>query len=363
MPHPKFRYPVYSPCFQSVDVARDWGLGILDATDDIDLVLAQPFRIAAVQVFYDQPWIYGYNPQLTIDLSQFDLVLFSDVEYYDQAAIEDWIGKQCVQQYVLAVGGITSGDLLKDNQVYRPYWIRRFLELNEFTDTHADNKPYLFDVLLGARRPHRDYVMLALDRVGLLDQSLATYRDCFPGAVVNQQNTHIQQLFPNSLKWPYVSPQLNPEWEVAAVVDNTISFNSPLEIYRRTWYSVICETIGTGSTFFLSEKTIKAMYNRRIFVVFGPQGYLQQLRDMGFATFSGIIDESYDLEPRDTVRFQMAMHQLMQLAWFENPVDMYDCMQQPLEQNQQRLVELEEKRSRDQRELLHRYIPNNHWLW
>jgi hypothetical protein len=363
MQHPKFQYRVYNPCYHSVDVARDWGLDILDTTTDINIALAQPYRVAAIRVFYDQPWIHSYDPELIIDLSQFDLVLFSDVEYYTQADIEAWINEQHVQQYVLALGGINVEDSLKENQVYRPYWIRRFMELNEYTDTNANSKPYLFDALLGARRPNRDYVMLSLDRIGLLDQSLVTYRNCFPGAVVNEQNTHFQSLFPNPLKWPYVSPHLDTQWEVGTVVDNTISFNSPLDIYRRTWYSIICETIGTGSTFFLSEKTIKAMYNQRIFVVFGPQGYLRQLRNMGFATFDGIIDESYDDEPRDSIRFQKAMHQVMQLAWFENPIDMYASMQGALEQNQRRLYELEEKRSRDLRELLHRHIPGEHWLW
>ena len=205
--------------------------------------------------------------------------------------------------------------------------------------------------------------MLALARVGLLDQSLVTYRDCFPGAVINDQNTHFQSLFPNQLNWPYVSPQMEASWEVRTVVDNTVSFNSPLEIYRRTWYSIICETLGTGSTFFLSEKTIKAMYNRRIFVMFGPQGYLRHLREQGFATFGGIVDESYDDEPRDHIRFEMAMHQVMQLAWFEDPTEMYNSMSTALDRNQIRLQELEEKRSRDARELLHHYIPGDHWLW
>lgn len=363
MSHPKFSYPVYNPCCDSIDVARDWGLGILDVTTDIDLVLAQPFRVAAVQVFYNQPWIYSYNPNLKIDLSQFDLVLFSDMEYYTQADIEDWISQQQVQQYVLALGGINPTDCLKPNQLYRPWWIRQFQEFNEYTDTQATTKPYLFDALLGARRPHRDYVMLALARVGLLEQSLVTYRDCFPGAVINDQNTYFQSLFPNKLNWPYVSPQLDPLWEVRTVIDNTVSLDSPLEIYRRTWYSIICETIGTGSTFFLSEKTIKAMYNRRIFVIFGPQGYLRHLREQGFATFSGVVNESYDDEPRDSIRFQLAMHQVMQLAWFEDPTEMYDSMSTALDQNQSRLRELEEKRSRDQRELLHHHIPGHHWLW
>lgn len=359
-----FKYPVYNPCWQTFDVAADWG--IYNTTQDINLALAQPFSVAAIRVLYTEPYIHNYDPNFPqIDLSRFDLVLLSDIEYYTQAEIEAWIAKQHIRNYVLAVGGINSLDRLQPNQLYRPYWIRHFLERNSTAHSNsADNKPYLFDALLGARRPHRDYVMMALDKTGLLERSIVTYRDCFPGAVINQQNTEFQHIFWDTpLQWPYVSPHLAPEWEVATQVNNLISFISPVELYRKTWYSIICETSGTGTNFFLSEKTIKAMFNSRMFVLFGPVGYLAKLREQGFETFRHVIDESYDSEPRDYKRFEMAMHQVMQLAWFENPAEMYREVQPVLEHNCNRLHELERKRQTDQREMLHCYISGEHWQW
>lgn len=360
----EFKYPVYNPFHKTFDVALDWGLRY--TTQDINLALAQPFSVAAVPVFYNESYVHTYDPTLLdIDLSKFDLVLISDMEYYTQEGIEAWISRQNIKNYVLAVGGIDPTDNLKPNQVYRPYWVRHFLNCNPtFQDNRADEKPYLFDVLLGARRPHRDYVMMALDKTKLLERSIATYRDCFPGAVINDQNNEFQKIFWDTpLRWPYVSPHLEPSWEVSNRINNQISFISPVEIYKKSWYSIICETAGTGTNFFLSEKTIKAMFNHRMFVMFGPVGYLAKLREQGFETFRLIIDESYDSEARDYKRFEMAMHQVMQLAWFEDPAEMYRLAQPVLEHNYNRLHEVEFKRQVELREMLHTYISGEHWEW
>lgn len=359
-----FRYPVYNPCWHTLNVAQDWG--ITNTTQDINVALAQPFSVAAIRVLYTEPRIHNYDPTFSPgDLSKFDLILLSDIEYYTQAEIEDWIAKQGFKNYVLAMGGMNAQDCLKENQLYRPYWMRHFLLRN--TETQYDlpaSKPYLFDALLGARRPHRDYVMMALDKTGLLDRSIVTYRDCFPGAVIDKQSAEFQDLFYDTpLRWPYVSPHLDPAWEVADNVDNRVSCISPAEIYRRSWFSIVCETHGTGTNFFLSEKIPKAIFNRRVFVLFGPVGYLAKLRELGFETFRTLIDESYDSETKDYKRFEMAMHQVMQLAWFNNPAKVQKEAQSIVEHNYQRLLDLEKKFQRDQRAMLHKYISGEHWEW
>lgn len=361
----KFKYPVYNPCIDSVDVAADWGINCVTGTNDLNLVLEQPYKIAALRVFFDEPWVHSYNPALNnLDLSRFDLILLSDIEYYSPVEIRQWIKNKQIKNYVLATSGINSNEPLnKENELYRPYWIRRFFECNTYQETDLDNKPYLFDMLLGARRPHRDYAMLAMTETGLLNRSIVTYRDCFTGGIVNQQSDEFSKLFTASLKWPYISPNLQPQWEVADQITNAVSFDSPTEIFKNTYYSIICETLGTGSTFFLSEKTIKAMYNNRLFVMFAGPGYLKQLANHGFRTFDPIINETYDNECRDFRRYNMVMHEIMQLAWFENPQEILLHTKETRNHNRQQLINLEEKRIRDQQEMLLKHIPVDHWLF
>ena len=47
----------------------------------------------------------------------------------------------------------------------------------------------------------------------------------------------------------------------------------------------------------------------RLFVVISGQYYLQNLRKLGFKTFDSVIDESYDLEPADHIRWTKAIEQ------------------------------------------------------
>jgi hypothetical protein len=51
-----------------------------------------------------------------------------------------------------------------------------------------------------------------------------------------------------------------------------------------------------------------------LFIVAGGQHYLQFLRQSGFQTFDGILNESYDLEPDDSRRYQMAFNELAKLT-------------------------------------------------
>lgn len=344
----------------AIDTVADWGRDWLVASEDAEHVLAQPYSVAALPVFYDRPFYWAHTPAIaSLDLTRFDLVLFSDPEYSPLAEIRSWAP---VQNYLLAYGGLRSDETANlEREVYRAYYIRDFFDQNQAENNHADHKPFMFDALLGARRAHRDFVWQALNRSGLLDQTITTYRDGFPGGLDDHDSALVREFFKSSLPYPYVSPNLDPAWEVAEHVANYHSRISPVEIYRRTWFSILCETLHTGDHFFLSEKTIKAMYNRRIFVMFGARGYLENLRRQGFRTFDCIMDESYDQEPRDLRRWQRAMHTVWQLAWFEQPAQIYESYGWLLTQNQEHLVWLEQKRCTDLHDLMVRTIPADHW--
>ena len=56
------------------------------------------------------------------------------------------------------------------------------------------------------------------------------------------------------------------------------------------------------------------MFAQRLFVVFSCKSYLENLRNLGFKTFSNIIDESYDLEIDDNKRYAMAFEQVKWLC-------------------------------------------------
>ena len=89
-----------------------------------------------------------------------------------------------------------------------------------------------------------------------------------------------------------------------------------LEHYRDSYFQVILETHfdadGSGGTF-ITEKTFKAIKNCQPFVIFGPQGTLARLRDMGYSTFDDVIDNSYDLIPHNNERWEAVLYTINRL--------------------------------------------------
>ena len=70
---------------------------------------------------------------------------------------------------------------------------------------------------------------------------------------------------------------------------------SLLTHYPKFNIEIVCETYTLGDTFFPTEKTVRPITGNRPFVVYGPRGFLRNLRDTeGFETFGSLWDESYD---------------------------------------------------------------------
>ena len=105
----------------------------------------------------------------------------------------------------------------------------------------------------------------------------------------------------------------------------------PYSIYNNSYYSLVCETRGERYPF-LTEKTAKPLLAKRIFVIFGSKGYLQGIKNIGFETFSDILDESYDLIDDPETRWNKAWEQIEFLI-DQDPVLLYKKVDNILEHN------------------------------
>ena len=138
--------------------------------------------------------------------------------------------------------------------------------------------------------------------------------------------------------------------------DNTpSSVIVPWNVYRSSWYSIVCETSDAGnSTDFLTEKTAKCLFAKRIFIMMNSAGLLRSLRNLGFRTFHGdIIDESYDDEPNDAKRYSMAWQQIHRLYYTEDPRSVYTHFQDVLEYNHQLMMSWTAKQLTDVQQFIH----------
>ena len=343
---------VYSPGMQ----AREWGFDA-DQVVDYYTALMQPDTVAVLPVYYDNPNEFSWLPEYEmIDPGLFDLVLFIDIEFRPQTQLVEWIKSKHISRWLLSIGGLTHNEYLHPQVIYRPGWALNFMQWNQQRDDFPLERPYLFDCLCGTRRTQREYVMLALLESGLIDKGIVTYREIFQGGDCVETPAHVQAEFPElRVPWPYVSSNLDPAWEVADNLDHSISGFVPWEIYSRTWFSILVETLGYGNTFLAAEKVGKCLFARRLFVHFGAPYFLHYLRSMGFETFDSILDESYDLQLTDILRWRSAFEQVRYLST-QNPQHILAKIKPVLDHNRDRLSRLNASKTQEMHRAVNRYL-------
>jgi hypothetical protein len=113
------------------------------------------------------------------------------------------------------------------------------------------------------------------------------------------------------------------------------------EYYQKLFCDVVCETYYSGNVFFMTEKTMRAIANRRPFLIQGPKFFLKNLTRLGFQTFDSWWDEGYDEDPwdfkhlalRQNIDFIAKQSQSTVQQW-------YDEMSPILDHNYNTLLEL-----------------------
>lgn len=66
------------------------------------------------------------------------------------------------------------------------------------------------------------------------------------------------------------------------------------DLFLDSCINLVTETSYINNEMFLSEKILKPILSYQPFIVFGSYGYLKELKNYGFKTFSDFWDESYD---------------------------------------------------------------------
>jgi hypothetical protein len=101
-----------------------------------------------------------------------------------------------------------------------------------------------------------------------------------------------------------------------------------------SWVSIISEAsfVDSENTLFLSEKLFKPIACMHPFIVLGNKDSLKKLRQMGYRTFDGFIDESYDSLPTFE-RFEAIILAIKKIIAIEDKVTWYKSMQDILEHN------------------------------
>lgn len=161
--------------------------------------------------------------------------------------------------------------------------------------THSDeiyqttDKPYKFLFLNGRGRKHRANLIRKLDNESLLDSSLWTNLDGANGPVQTlprEYEVSRYQPYVDSVTKQYVKFELfNNEWGEIYLEPRP---------YIDTYFSLVTETVFDMPYSFRTEKIWKPIAMAHPWIAVSNVGFYRDMRNLGFRTYSNVIDESFD---------------------------------------------------------------------
>ena len=321
-------------CMYELNLANRVGIKLFDDAEVIahhDLHSIKNDHRKKVVIRGWNPW-HGGITQPPQDLSWADLVIC----YNGETIIGPWdLYYDMTSQYfnnknlICVTNGRFNMDHYPDDLMFEQleHWFSRIVDVCQYQAwNQTTSKPKIFDALLGIAKDHRIFVYRKLIDADLLDQTLLNIHGS-----VNYTSPDLI-MYDDPIITPYV--RSNSQYAMAGL-RHGMCLSIPFKIYQNSWYSIVAETNPSLSNF-LSEKTAKPLFEKKIFVMFGSQGSLAHLHSMGYQTFHGIIDESYDQEPNDIVRWSMAFEQVIKLSRSDH-VNVYKTALPVLDYNHQHI--------------------------
>jgi hypothetical protein len=175
-------------------------------------------------------------------------------------------------------------------------------------------------------RPHRPafvsflacHNLLDLGHVSLaLSDDNTNWQKIWPGLIDIHKNDleELNTLLSNRDKILNIPPLYLDRKDLE--VNHVTLLPSTKQYYQDTYFSVVSETnyyayLDPGR--FLSEKLFKPIVHQHPFIILSRPGCLAALQSIGYKTFSGLIDESYDQETNDVKRMGMIVQEVKRLC-------------------------------------------------
>ena len=209
------------------------------------------------------------------------------------------------------------------------------MKLSPSVDAHIEYKSSnlvkTYNCLQKRPRVHRSWFYLHLFKNNLLDDGLVS---------TNHYGNHIPNI--DGVRVPQdlleQGARLLPlivHGEANNIKDDQHYINRILDkVCLDSWVSIISEAsfVDSEHTLFLSEKLFKPIACMHPFIVLGNRDSLKKLREMGYKTFDGFIDESYDSLPTFE-RFEAIITAIKKIIAIEDKASWYKSMQDILEHN------------------------------
>ena len=203
--------------------------------------------------------------------------------------------------------------------------------LSKLAHVSIKNTDKYWDLLLGESSDNKDILYAAIKEHPVLDKTFLTYfgRDTSKGHwsndVVRPKKHTAETLGP-------LANRFNTQIRCSDLIDP--------DIYNQTHYSAIIETTVHNDFAMFSEKEAKPIVAQRPFIIFGACRQLEAFKSLGFKTFDGVVDESYDIIEDKVTRWNKALDSMLSLTE-KDPIEVYESLKSSLEHNKKHFEDRE----------------------
>lgn len=200
------------------------------------------------------------------------------------------------------------------------YWDHNrnyIISIKQFKESKNQHRPHHFLFRIRRSRSYRIALLykMASDNIlfpgdwSMLDEGITLTNGCH---MANEYSLgfnekavqHLHTSFPHKLKS-----------EPDAHFYNVSGWGDVKSMHSLTsYFDITTETYMEGDYKSFTEKVCKPLMNFQPFVFIGFKGGLALLKELGFKTFDGFIDESYDNEPNHVKRLAMAYEEIKKLC-------------------------------------------------
>ena len=262
---------------------------------------------------------------------------------------------------------LISGGDMDDSWPYLQYdsFLPKILDYNEnliaieqYKEISNATRLYKFLFLNGRMRPQRKYLLERFRTNKLLDQAIWTSLDSNSAGSKEISFMHNGQ---DLMYEPFPIHYLDPCYEIKtyhkgiaqhtetnSFVKYTLFNNEWGEIYLRpepyadTYFSLVTETVYNYPYSFRTEKIWKPVAIGHPWIAVANRGYYRDMRNLGFQTFSHVIDESFDQIENNQDRIERTAQIVEDLCRQDLASFLNECYN-VCKYNQQHLVEMRTK--------------------
>ena len=152
----------------------------------------------------------------------------------------------------------------------------------------------------------------------------------------------------------YMDPILSKKINSSTADVMSVRFERTSEDYDHIALDIVNETVFDYPIAYVTEKTLRPIWNKRFFIVVGACNSLKQIQNLGFKTWNTFIDETYDTIPNPEQRWNAVCVEIEKFCSkpVEEVKDLLKKHEDVLEYNYKNLIELESKEKECLRSIL-----------